>query len=102
LFRPVHKKKFGKFGKSSANFTKTSMQSFAPFLPILGTFGQFYFFFSAPFELFGRNFGHLATLHHSWRDGGVGGPLGSTHRIFPKLLRYTQLHDVLAMKAWLK
>ncbi len=66
-------KKFGQFGKSSANFTKTSMQSFAPFLPLLGTFGQIFFFFSAPFKPFGWNFGHLATLRHSWRDGGAGG-----------------------------
>jgi hypothetical protein len=69
-------KKFGQFGKSSANFIKTSMQSFAPFLQLLGTFGQicffFCFFFSASFELFGRNFDHLATLRHSWQDGGVG------------------------------
>jgi hypothetical protein len=42
----------------------------APFLPLLVKFGQNsamnsssqLFFFPAPFELFGRNFGHLATL----------------------------------------
>jgi hypothetical protein len=38
----------------------------APFLPFFGKFGHEFFrpnlFFSAAFELSGRNFGHLATL----------------------------------------
>jgi hypothetical protein len=64
--------------------------SSTPFLPLLGTFGQILamnssgqlFFFSAPYELFGQNFGHLAILRHSWRDGGVGGGLSALHKEF--------------------
>ncbi len=74
-------KKFGQLGKSSDNFTKTSMQSFAPFLRLLGTFGQISSFF-APFEIFGQNFGHHATLRHSWWGGGVGGGLSALHTEF--------------------
>jgi hypothetical protein len=68
-FRPVHLKSLANLGKSSANFQKHQFSA-APFLPLFGkinqnsatnSFGQL-FFSAAPFELFGRNFCHLATL----------------------------------------
>ncbi len=59
--------------------------SSATFLPLLTKFGHNsainssgqIFFSPAPFELFGRNFGHLATLLLAAGGGGVGIPFGS-------------------------
>jgi hypothetical protein len=79
-FWPVHHKSSANFGKRSADFTKTSMHRSArgPMemkinFPFSATFGQIrpkfgheffrpILFSSASFEIFCRNFGHLATL----------------------------------------
>jgi hypothetical protein len=49
IFRPVHEKSLANSRKSSANFRPQILPAN-------------FFFTPAPFELFGRNFGHLATL----------------------------------------